>query len=85
MCRRMIHASVAPSERAARTYTSLRTVITEPRAMRAKIGMYTMPMAIIALVSPGPRTATMAMASRIAGKANSMSIRRISTPSVARP
>ena len=37
--RAMIRVPDAPSERAARTYTSLRTESTEPRVMRAKIGV----------------------------------------------
>ena len=64
-------------ERAAFTNTSSRTVNTLPRVMRAKIGVYTMPIAIIALPMPGPNAARTAIASKIAGKANKTSIARM--------
>lgn len=79
--RPMMRASPAPIERAARTYTSSRTLSALARVTRAKIGVYTMPMAIMALVAPRPRMARMAMASRIAGKANSTSMHRMITSS----
>ncbi len=67
--RARIFHSRCPIQRAALTYCFSRSVSTDERTVRAKMGMRTMAMAVITVTSPGLKTATNAMASRMAGKA----------------
>ena len=54
----------------------------EPRIRRVKIGMFTMPIAIITWTSPpSPQSATIPIAMRKPGIASMMSIRRMISPS----
>ena len=66
---------------AALTYSASFSTSVGARRVRAKIGMYTTPIATPVLTAPGPRTAMMPIASRMIGKANSTSIRRIASRS----
>ena len=59
-------------------YARFITARVGPRAMRANVGAYTMPIAIIAFVRLGPRMLVIAIARTIAGSENRMSIARIS-------
>ncbi len=63
------------------TYGSTRTLSVLARATRAKIGVYTMPIARIVVVTPGPRIATTASASSSTGNANITSTTRMNTVS----
>ena len=83
--RQMIRRSRAPIARAAITYSLSLNSKAGARSVRAKIGVYTIAMAMAVLAAPGPRTAITPMASRITGKANSTSIRRIATLSAQPP
>src|SRR5690625_4697905 len=85
MCFKSTCSRLRPSAPAAVTNSRWRTLSTAPRATRAKMGMYTMAIAIIALPMPRPRIAMMVMARSTAGKANSRSMRRMITSSVQPP
>ncbi len=74
-----------PTASAAVTYSSWVTLNTVDRIRRANTGMLTIPMAIIPLSRPGPSMATIAMASKIPGKARRMSIARITTAETSVP
>src|SRR5690606_25692965 len=63
-CRPRIERPLTPMVRATCTQGSLRTESVLARATRAKIGVYTMPMASIVVAIPGCRIATVASASR---------------------
>ena len=67
----------SPRAREAVTKSCSRTLSTEARMMRAKMGTATMAMASCALMMPLPSTVTMAMASSSAGKTSSTSIVRM--------
>ena len=77
--RSMIAGVDAPIARAASMYGSRTTASVGPRAIRANVGAYTIPIASITLVRLGPRIAVMAIASTSAGRENSTSITRIAT------
>ena len=83
--RNMIRRSLAPNARAAVTYSRSRMDRTDARTSRAYCGITTIPTASIALVRLGPMIATTTMASRILGKANMTSIKRITSISTAPP
>ena len=70
--------SLAPSARAASTYSSSRTTSTEPRTIRAVCGVVATESAITTLVTEAPSTALTIIASTIDGKAIRASIRRMS-------
>ena len=81
----MIRTCPAPMVLAASTNSRSRTESTWPRVSRAKIGMPTMPIAIIALRSPGPSVAVIASASTSVGNASSASMNRMMTLSTLPP
>ena len=85
MCKSMMRPGRAPSARAATTKSRSRTDRVCPRTRRAKTGVNTMPMASMALVSPGPRLAAMASASTRVGNDHSASMSSTSTSSVQPP
>ena len=64
-------------QRAAVTNSIFFTDSTGPRATRAKMGVYTMAMAMMVLFSPRPNAVMTNSASKMAGKAKKMSIVRI--------
>ncbi len=80
-----IRRSLAPMTLAARTNSCSRNDSTGARTIRATVGIATTVIARMALVMPGPRAATMAMANRIAGKANRISSTRMIKLSVQPP
>ena len=55
------------------------------RATRAKTGTLKMPMAMMALIAPGPKIAVIMIAESRAGKAKTRSLKRISTSSTMPP
>src|SRR5204863_431942 len=61
---RVVAGAGAPRARAAPTYSVSRSASTEPRTMRATAGTPQMPTASVVLSAPGPRAATMAIASK---------------------
>ena len=72
---------LAPSARAASTYSISRTTSTEARTMRAVCGVVAIDSAIITLTTDAPSTALIAIARMIGGNAMNASIRRMSGPS----
>ena len=70
-----------PSPCAAITNSCSRSASTELRLKRAYAGMETRLMAKSELRRPGPIMATMAMASKVAGNASTMSMQNITTRS----
>ncbi|MCY1233075.1 hypothetical protein D9M72_455940 [compost metagenome] len=85
MCKSVIATSPRPAQRAACTYSRFHRPIEAPRVTRAKTGMLKMPIAIIALVAPGPKMAVMITAVRSAGKAKARSLMRMTRPSTQPP
>jgi hypothetical protein len=76
-CVRRTRSRLAPVSRAASMYSCTATRRVAASATRATGGMNTIVTAIIAFSRPGPRDAPIAIASRIAGKAYSMSSTRM--------
>src|ERR1051326_1447370 len=75
--RLMMRVARAPIALAASTNSRSLTARTGPRTTRAKMGVYTMPIAMITFAGFGPNAATMPSASRTVGKANSTSMVRM--------
>ena len=75
-CRRM-RPLPAPAARAASTYDCSLTTRTPARTIRTYTGIDTTPTAMMALIRPGPRIATMPTASRIEGNDSMMSTPRM--------
>ena len=75
--RKRIRPWPTPTASPAVIYSCWITDKTVERTKRAYTGMPTKPMAIMPLSRPGPSMATMAMASRIPGKARMISMTRI--------
>jgi len=84
-CRRMMRLSVAPTVRAATTYSFCRTDRTDPRTTRVNVGTEKIATAMMTLFSPGPMAAMMAIASSSPGKASRMSISRMTSRSAMPP
>ena len=78
-CRPTMRGSLAPITRAAITNSRSRKESTIERVSRAKPGISLMPMAMIRFLTPGPSAATMAIASRMPGKASRTSTKRMIT------
>jgi len=76
--------SLAPSARAASTYSSSRTTSTDARTMRAVCGVVAIDSAMMTFGTEAPSTALTVMARRMAGKAIRASIRRMMRLSRAR-
>ena len=76
---------VAPSARAARTYSVSESASTAPRTIRVTGGVPQMPTAIVVLSAPGPSADTTAMASKRYGNARSTSTARMMPPSTQPP
>ena len=70
-----------PATRAARMNSRVQTAFAEARVTRAKTGTLKMPMAMIELTMPGPKSAVSMMAESTAGKAKVKSESRITTSS----
>ena len=84
-CEMRIFRRRTPTARAASTKSLSRCASTEPRSKRVKIGMLTIPIAIMTWRRPGPSRATIPIAIRKPGIASMMSTRRISVPSTQPP
>ena len=78
-------SAVAPSARAALTYSVSRATSTAPRTTRITVGAPQMPTASVVLTTPGPSADTTAIARRRYGKASSTSVARITSASVHPP
>ena len=85
MWQSIIRHGPAPRARAAMAKSRSRTERACPRTSRAKAGVKTMPMATMALESPGPRLAAIARASTRVGNAQRVSTMRIRTSSTHPP
>ncbi|MNQ90844.1 hypothetical protein D3C85_1061980 [compost metagenome] len=85
ICWTEISALDLPAVRAARTYSRVHSPMAAPRATRVKTGMLNRPMAMMALIAPGPKTAVIITASSRAGKAKIRSLPRITSSSTQPP
>ena len=81
ICSTVISALPLPAARAARMNSRGQMASAPARATRAKTGMLKMPMAMIALTAPGPKIAVIMIADSRAGKAKTISLKRISASS----
>ena len=85
ICSAEMRARPLPATSAARMKSSVQSDSAPPRVTRAKTGMLKMPMAMIALVAEGPKTAVMRIAITSEGKAKIRSLPRITTSSTRPP
>ena len=77
ICSKLIRAADFPATRAARMNSRSQSDSAAPRVMRAKTGMLKMPMAMIALTAPAPKTAVIRIAITSDGKAKIRSLPRM--------
>ena len=85
ICLTIIVLSLTPMDLAASTYRESFTESTAPLVILAKIGVYTIPIAIIILFRLGPKIDIIKRANSTSGNANMISKIREITPSVSFP
>jgi hypothetical protein len=81
----IILKELAPKSFAAKTYWRFFSTMTCARMMRIKFGTATTETAMMALVIPGPKTATITMANKILGRDMMRSVNRMMIRSVNPP
>jgi hypothetical protein len=85
MCSAEIRARPLPATRAASMKSRVQSDSAAPRVSRANTGMLKMPMAMMALIAPGPKTAVIMIAIRSEGKAKTRSLPRMMISSIRPP